>query len=59
MPCVDLPMSEPKKYFINSAGVIFFFVNILLPSAVRSRNCLPSLSKTGSANSLNLLLIKD
>ena len=30
-----------------------------MPSAVLSLNCLPSLSKTGSANSLNLLLIND
>ena len=58
-PCVDLLTSEPKNYLINSAKVIFFFVNILFPSAVRSLSCFPFLSSKGSAKSLNLLFIKD
>ena len=51
VPLVDVPTSLPKKYFINSALAISFFLNIFLPSLVFS------LLPVSSANGLNLLLI--
>ena len=57
VPWVDLPTSLPKKFLINSAGVMSFFLKTALPWAVFSLTCLPSLSKTASLNAGNLLFM--